>query len=55
MLSCLKVTLLTAMAPRLHTVNKPYENEVTLREQNPPLKYCQHLEILTPLKTGLDL
>ena len=28
-------------------LNKPYENEVTLREQNPPLKYCQPLELLT--------
>ena len=36
-------------------LNKPYENEVTLTEQNPPLKYCQPLELLTQLKKGLDL
>ena len=28
-------------------VNKHYENEVTLREQNLPLKYCQRLKKLT--------
>ena len=26
-------------------LNKPYENEVTLTGQNPPLICCQHLEI----------
>ena len=30
----------TAMDICLHTVTKPYENEVTLRRQNPPLKCC---------------
>ena len=28
-------------------LNKAYENEVTLREQKPPLKGSQHLELLT--------
>ena len=37
----------TAIKLRLHTVtNKPYENEVTLREQTIPLKCCQALDIL---------
>ena len=35
--------------------NKPYENEVTLTKQKPPLKYCQFLELLIQLKRGLDL
>ena len=39
----------------MRLVNKPYENKVTLTEQNPPLKYCQPLELLTQLKKGLDL
>ena len=38
-----------------HLVNKHYQNEVTLTGQNPPLKYCQPLKILTHFKTGLDL
>ena len=36
-------------------VNKHYQNEVTLTGQNPPLKYCQPLEILAHLTMGLDL
>ena len=36
-------------------LNQPYENEVTMTWQNPPLKYCQPLEILTHYKKGLDL
>ena len=36
-------------------LNKPYENEVTLTGQNPPLKCCQPLEILTHFITGSDL
>ena len=35
-------------------LNKPYENEVTLTGQNPPLKYYQPLEFFTQLKRGLD-
>ena len=30
-------------------------NEVTLRGQNPSLKFCYPLELYTQLKTGLDL
>ena len=26
--------------PYVRLLNKPYENEVTLRRQNPPLKFC---------------
>ena len=36
-------------------LNKPYENEVTLTRQKPPLKCCQLLELLTQLKRGIDL
>ena len=36
-------------------LNKPYENEVTLTEQNPPLEYCQPVELLGQLKRSLDL
>ena len=36
-------------------VNKDYENKVTLTGQNLPLKCYQLLEILTQVKTGLDL
>ena len=32
-----------------------YVNGVTLREQNPPLKYCQSLKLLTYFERGLDL
>ena len=39
----------------IQLLNKPYENEVTLTGQNPPLKCCQHLELLTQLKRGIDL
>ena len=31
-------------------LNKPYVNEVTLRGQKPPLKYCQSHELLTQLE-----
>ena len=30
-------------------------NEVTLRGQNPSLKFCYPIELYTQLKTGLDL
>ena len=30
----------------IRLLNKPYENEVTLTGQNPPLKCCQPLELL---------
>ena len=33
----------------------PYVNEVTLREQKPPLKCCQPFDLLTQLKRELDL
>ena len=36
-------------------LNKPYEKEVTLRRQNPPLKCCQPLQLFTQLYTELDL
>ena len=36
------IQLLTFAYKRL--LNKPYENEVILTGQNPPLKCCQHLE-----------
>ena len=36
-------------------LNKPYENEVTLTEQNPRSKCCQHLETWHSLKKCLDL
>ena len=38
-------------------LNKPYENEVTFRGQNIPLKCCQPLELLMCIETGegLDL
>ena len=35
-------------------LNKPYENEVTLTRQNPPLKYYQPLELFTQFKKGSD-
>ena len=38
-----------------HLVNKHYQNEVILTGQNPPLKYCQPLEILTQFEKVLDL
>ena len=31
-------------------LNKPYENEVTLTGQKPPLNCCMHLEILYNVK-----
>ena len=36
-------------------LNKPYVNEVTLSKQNPALKCCQSLELLTHFLKGLDL
>ena len=36
-------------------LNKPYENEVNLTGQNPPLQFCLPLELFSPLKKGLDL
>ena len=33
--------------PYIWLLNKPYENEVTLTGQNPPLKCCQPLENFT--------
>ena len=39
----------------IRLLNKPYENEVTLTGQNPPLKCCQPLELLTQFERGLDL
>ena len=38
-----------------HLINKNYQNEITLTGQNPPLKCCQPLEILTQFTTGLNL
>ena len=35
-------------------LNKPYENEVTLKGQKIPLNGCQHLETYYILKEGLD-
>ena len=35
--------------------NKPYENEVTLRGQKPPLKGCQLLDFQCTFLKGLDL
>ena len=37
------------------SLNKPYENEVTMTGQKPPSKCCQHLETLHTLRKGLDL
>ena len=39
----------------IRLLNKPYENEVTLTGQNPPLKYPQFFELFTQLKRGIDL
>ena len=39
----------------IRLLNKPYENEVILREQNPPLKCNWPLEISTSFEMGLDL
>ena len=39
----------------IRLLDKPYENEVTLTGQKPSLKCCQHLELLTQLKRGIDL
>ena len=36
-------------------LNRPYENEGTLRGQNPPLKCCKPIEIFTCFQIGLDL
>ena len=35
-------------------LNKPYVNEITLTGQNPSLKHCLALEILTQFFKGLD-
>ena len=32
-----------------------FENEVTLTGQNPPSKFCQHLETSYTLKKGIDI
>ena len=50
---CNDIQLWTFAHVRL--LNKPYENQVTLTGQNPPLKCCQPLEILTQFLKGLDL
>ena len=34
-------------------LNKPYENEVTLRGQNIPLKCCKHAKLLMCIGRGL--
>ena len=39
----------------IRLLNKHYENEVTLTQQNPPLKCCQPLQLLTHFERGLDL
>ena len=36
-------------------LNKPYENEVTLRGQKIPLKCCQQAELLLYIERELDL
>ena len=36
-------------------LNKLYVNEVTLTGQNPPLKYCQPLELLTQFKRRVQV
>ena len=36
-------------------LDKPYENEVTLTGQNPPLKCCQQLEIQYTVRKRVDL
>ena len=36
-------------------LDKSYENEVNLREQNTPFKCCQHVELLMYIERGLDL
>ena len=36
-------------------LNKPYENEVALREQKIPLKCCQPLNFLYDFLKGLDI
>ena len=38
----------------IRLLNKPYENEVTMRGQNPPLKYYQPLPFLTHFERGFD-
>ena len=40
---------------RERLLSTPYVNEVTLTGQNPPLKYCQPLELLTQLEKDIDL
>ena len=48
-----KVQLPTFAFTRL--LDKPYENEVTLTVQNPPLKCCQHIEIRYTVRKRVDL
>ena len=36
----------------IRLLDKLYKNEVTLRGQNPPLKYCQPLVLLTHFENG---
>ena len=36
-------------------LNTPYENEVTLTGQNPPLRCYQHLEIQYTVRKRVDL
>ena len=45
--SAVCAVLLIQLPPFTFTrlLDSPYENEVTLSGQNPPLKYCQYLEI----------
>ena len=38
-----------------YLISPAYENEVSLRGQNPPLKCCQPLKILTCFKMELEL
>ena len=39
----------------IQLLNKPYENEVTLTGQNPPLKCCQQIEIQNTVRKREDL
>ena len=49
----IKIQLPTIAYTRL--LNKPFENEIALTGQNPPLKCCQHLEIQYTLRKRVDL
>ena len=48
----MKLQLLNFTYKRL--LNQSYEYEVTLTGQNPPLKYCQSLDLLCTSLKGLD-